>query len=295
MTIGELIDRIYREYLTPPSSTPAATTLTSDINNSTPTIPLDSFLAPEEEARLGTGAIMEIGRELLRVLSVDTVTPLSVTVARAVLGTTATSHSDGDVVFIAPRWTRQSVFDAVGDAIEQLSDELPGLTHSSPTAVSDWAELTPYDSTLEIGDAVEVVGANLFPEGDNLPAWTKNAPRIGIQPAFQSSDVGKVVTVRYRHRYTRPTDETTTLATLNLTGRDQLIMIGAVVSLVGSSDLELAEQEFIAESLAAQGYPVGSGIRVQRALIQWRELLLSRAQTTFHQSNRPTIRQLEPW
>ena len=66
--IGELVDRIYREYLEPMDDLQPYTLLTSSggINSSVTTINFDgTLLTQEEEDVMEAGSIIEIDRELL--------------------------------------------------------------------------------------------------------------------------------------------------------------------------------------------------------------------------------------
>ena len=67
------------------------------------------MLSVEEEDALDAGAIIEIGQELMICTDLNAVAN-TITVTRGARGTTATSHSIGDLVKIAPPFPRKNVF-----------------------------------------------------------------------------------------------------------------------------------------------------------------------------------------
>ncbi|MGV2385032.1 MAG UNVERIFIED_CONTAM: hypothetical protein LOD86_07155, partial [Thermobifida fusca] len=71
-TVGDIIDRIYRDYLLPPDEQPTRFTINgSGMDASTKHMPVDvSMLSPEEMDLLGPGAVIEAGSELLLVEAV---------------------------------------------------------------------------------------------------------------------------------------------------------------------------------------------------------------------------------
>ena len=96
-TIGDLVDRVYREYLETPDNLISYTYLDTAITDTTTTtISFDgNLLSIEEEDLLDAGTVIEIGKELMYCKSINTVDN-TVTVERGVKGTTATTHAIGD-------------------------------------------------------------------------------------------------------------------------------------------------------------------------------------------------------
>ena len=120
--IGELVDRVYREYLEPMDDLTSYTTLNegSELSASDTTITFNGdLLTQEEEDAMDAGTIIECESELMRCVSLDTVNN-QVTVVRGVRGTSNVQHADGSVIKIAPPFPRQVVFDAVKDQINNL-------------------------------------------------------------------------------------------------------------------------------------------------------------------------------
>ena len=119
-TIGNLVDRTYREYLEPMDDIVSYTTLTGAINDTETSVAYNGdLLSVEEEDALDAGAIIEIGQELMICTDLNAVAN-TITVTRGARGTTAASHSIGDLIKIAPPFPRINVFDAVCDQIKNL-------------------------------------------------------------------------------------------------------------------------------------------------------------------------------
>jgi len=65
-TIGNLVDRVYREYLEPMEDIVSYTILSSGIDASETSVGFNGdLLSVEEEDALDTGTIIEIGQELM--------------------------------------------------------------------------------------------------------------------------------------------------------------------------------------------------------------------------------------
>ena len=74
-TIGNLVDRVYREYLEPMEDIVSYSYLTSGIDaNATEIVYDDNLLSVEEEDALDAGTIIEIGQELMYATALNAVT-----------------------------------------------------------------------------------------------------------------------------------------------------------------------------------------------------------------------------
>ena len=108
--IQGLIDRVYREYLEPMDDLQPYTLLTSGLTDSATTVSFNGdLLTQEEEDIMEAGSVIEIGQELMLCKTLDTVND-QVEVVRGVRGTTATTHTSGDIMKIAPPFPRKNVF-----------------------------------------------------------------------------------------------------------------------------------------------------------------------------------------
>ena len=117
--IGNLVDRTFREYLEPMDDIVSYTTLSTGIDPVTSIVFNGDLLSVEEEDALDAGTIIEIGQELMICTDLNAVTD-TITVTRGARGTTAASHTAGDLIKIAPPFPRKNVFDAVCDQIKNL-------------------------------------------------------------------------------------------------------------------------------------------------------------------------------
>ena len=118
-TIGDLVDRVYREYLEPVDKVESYSYLTGGITDTTTTTIgyANDMFSTEEEDALDAGAIIEINQELMFSKSLNTVTN-EITVERGARGTTATTHDAGDVIKIAPAFPRKNVYEAVNHILK---------------------------------------------------------------------------------------------------------------------------------------------------------------------------------
>ena len=110
-TIGNLVDRIYREYLEPNDDIQSFTVLTGGLtaSSSDQTVAYNAdFLTTEEEDSLGTGAFIEINQELMLVTSLNTAAS-TMAVKRAARGTTLAAHSTNDEIKVNPPFPRKVV------------------------------------------------------------------------------------------------------------------------------------------------------------------------------------------
>ena len=119
-TIGDLVNRVYREYLEAPDDLESYSYLTGGINSTATTLAYDGNLfSSEEEDALGAGTVIEINKELMYTTALNTVNN-EITVTRGARGTTKVAHSAGDIIKVSPTFTRQAVYDAIVDQIENL-------------------------------------------------------------------------------------------------------------------------------------------------------------------------------
>ena len=146
-TIGDLIDRVYREYLEPVDKVESYSYLTGGITDTTTTTIgyANDMFSTEEEDALDAGAIIEVNQELMFSKALNTVTN-EITVERGARGTTATTHDAGDVIKIAPAFPRKNVFEAVSDQIKNLYPTLFAVETIELTASTGYKLLGTHGS-----------------------------------------------------------------------------------------------------------------------------------------------------
>ena len=210
--VSTLIDRIYRDYLNKPDDLSAFSRLDGAINNSVTSLTYESGLfSVEEENLLGSGALIEIGQEIMLVTAANTSTR-TLTVSRGYAGTSAAAHSDKDNIFVNPTFPRKTVFDSVGDNIVRLYPSLYNVTTTNVTSGSTFAEVPA--TTVEIlnsyvqnatGDQYTSAGTELL---TNFPPSSTNT---AVQ--FYNTSNGKTVNLVVKRKFVRPTAETDDLST----------------------------------------------------------------------------------
>jgi hypothetical protein len=277
--VSTLIDRIYRDFLNKPDDLSAFSRLDGAISSTTSTSVVyeAGLFSSEEENLLGSGALIEIGQELMLVTAANTSTR-TLTVSRGYAGTTATTHADETNIFINPTFPRKSVYDAVSDNISRLYPSLYNVTTTNVTSNSTYQEVPA--STVEVltsyvqnatGNQYTSAGIELL--RDFPPSSTNTAVQF-----FNTSN-GKTVHLVVKRKFVRPTDETSDIESVCLVAAEyeQIVMVGAVADIIGATDIDASTQEFITEKLAAESYPVGSGERLRNALLRLRSLLIDEA------------------
>jgi hypothetical protein len=277
--VSTLVDRIYRDFLNKPDDLSAFSRLDGAISSTTSTSVVyeSGLFSSEEENLLGSGALIEIGQELMLVTAANTSTR-TLTVSRGYAGTTATTHADETNIFINPTFPRKSVYDAVSDNISRLYPSLYNVTTTNVTSNSTYQEVPA--STVEVltsyvqnatGNQYTSAGIELL--RDFPPSSTNTAVQF-----FNTSN-GKTVHLVVKRKFVRPTDETSDIESVCLVAAEyeQIVMVGAVADIIGATDIDASTQEFITEKLAAESYPVGSGERLRNALLRLRSLLIDEA------------------
>ena len=287
MTVAALIDRTYREWLTPPNEQPTRFKLNdaggisaTDVSAITST----TLLSPEEEDLIGAGTIIEFDRELALITAVSGTSPdLTLTLddvggnRDAKLGTTAVTHADGIDIFLAPDYSRQAVFDALSDAIDDIWPTLWAVkTALIPTSTS-WVEVD--DDVEELFDARLLNRTRISELDPGRVELLLDFPLASSLRAVQYDGLtgGNTVIIRYKAKAVRPTLETDTLASLNIdVSWQKILTVGVAASLLRGSDIDAATQEFITESLAREGFPAGAGESLSNSLLRFQDFLTQR-------------------
>lgn len=236
-TINDIIERVYRRYLTPMFDQPVASTLNANISDTATTVVVSAFRAIEYNDALSRGTIIEVGEELMRVDSasetVSDANPITCTVTRGVFGTTAVAHTAGDQVVVAPQFPRYDVFLAVADEVENLYPDL--------WAVSDerW-DSPPYTLPDDFSDIIECYVQNSA--GELLPHHYAYVTYIAGEPVLAIGGTTPYpVHVTYAAKPIRPIKTTQTLVQLNLQDRwaDIIAMGAAIQHLTGQNISDL--------------------------------------------------------
>jgi len=272
-TVGAVIDRIYRTMLTPPDYQPAGTTLLTDMLVDDTTLRLAAFIMPEDEQLLRTGSIIELDKELMRVL--DYAPALrDATVERGVYGTPVTAHAAGRYVVLSPSYPRQSVFEAVADNIITLYPKLFTISAENLVSISGNVAGVPDDLAVEV---VSVWRDGYTSTQDIDARIVEYHPAVGGRAVITNVNTGQVW-LRYRRRMGKVTSEADTLEGLGVDERwVNIVMAGVGADLFAGRDLPASHVEWVGGVLQAENIPVGTRQSLSVGLVRYRELLLDRA------------------
>jgi len=314
-TIGDLIDRVYREYLEPVDKVESYSYLTGGITDTTTTTIgyANDMFSTEEEDALDAGAVIEVGQELMFSTALNTVTN-EITVTRGARGTTAAAHSAGDLIKITPSFTRKAVFDAVSDQIKNLyptlfaveTIELVASTGykllgtygtdvdtnnylvaplKSISQYTDWSSGSDQTGTRYNGVAIEMIDLpNPFTYTDDTQTErTKTyttGPNVVHAVQFVGISAGHTVYVTFKKKFIAPTSESDQLSTIGLeTEYEPIVMTGVAAQLVAGKDIGKINTSYITEQLEAATYPVGSSNNIGQSLLRYQQLLIQQARS----------------
>jgi len=312
--IAGLVDRTYREYLEPMDDLQPYTLLqtiapaSDGINSTDTTLQFDgTLLTQEEEDVMEAGSIIEIGRELLLCKELDTVND-KVTVVRGVRGTTATAHSEGAVIKIAPPFPRQNVFDAVCDQIKNLYPTLFAVETKSITskvgyipldgstdnhlvapikAISQYTDFSAGSDetgTVFQGVATELVDLPnpfTYTDADGVEqtiTYSNNGPDKVNAIQVYNVNAGHTVFVTFKKKFVTPSAESDLLATIGLEDEyEPIIMAGVAAQIIAGRDIPTATADYITDQLGTSNFPVNSASSIRNSLLQYQRALIQQA------------------
>ncbi len=295
-TIADVIERVYRDYLWPPDEQPARFAVdTGGITDTATALPVDTaLLSPEEESLIGPGTIIEVvstdtGGELMLIEAVTGSPATSLTVRREMFGTSGVAHIATDLIYLAPGFSRQKVYDAVADSIESLFPRL------WTTAVEEtFISASPVELPAECEEILEVRFLTnnrwvVIGGWELLTDYPLTSTEKAIQ--FKAANSGSIQ-VKYRAAAIRPsTDETEVLLDdlLVLDRWIKIVTVGAAAQMVSGEDVSHATIDFITEALAAEGFPVGAGATLRNSLLQFQDFLIRPLADALEARNRTGI------
>ena len=311
-TIGDLVDRVYREYLEPPESVESYSYLTGGISDSVTTVGYaNDMFSVEEEDALDAGCIIEIGQELMFSTALNTVTN-EITVTRGARGTTAASHIAGDLIKIRPEFPRKNVFDAVCDQIENLYPTLFAVETKTITSGIGYRVIGTYGSDVDnnnylvapikaisqytdfssgtdetglkfIGVAVEMIDLpNPFTwtdeDGTERTKTYTTGPQVVHALQFQGISSGYECYVTFKKKFISPTAETDTLVSVGLeTEYEPIVMAGVAAQMVAGKDISKLDAKYITDQMSITNAPIGSSNSLRNSLLQYQQLLIQQA------------------
>ena len=275
-TVRDVIERLYRTYLTPPDYQPAttfmATPTTADHGDITWN--LGEFSVPEDENLVRQGSILEVNQELAIIRAYDEQSN-TVFVERGVYGTPVEAHATGDAVILNTPFSRYSAFQAVADNIMQLYPRLYTVTAENLVEVTNGVSGTDDDLAVEVVS----VWQGSFDLGPDINAKIVDYhPAVGGRAVLASIPQGNIW-VRYRRRMGNATSELDLLGDLGVDERwVGIIMVGAAADLFAGRDLPMSQVEWVSAVLQAETIQVGTRADLAVGLARYRELLIGRAE-----------------
>lgn len=288
-TVGQLIDRTFREYLWPADDRPLTITLGAALTAAATSLTYDDdMMSVEEEQALGPGVLLDIwngdgGEQILLGGNLNTTTNTVDIEVRGANGTTAIAHDLGDVAYVSPTFTRRAVFDAVADNVEDLWPELWQVKTSAltlPNRTSAHLAEAPADMESPMSFRWTLTGGR-WRNADvlafyDLPAAEFASGKAVDVPDAPASEAGYLT---YQAGFTRPTAEADDLsASFGIqAGWGRIIVIGAAAQLLAGREFEAVSQEFLTEQFEQQNYPPGSATDVAFRLWRLHRDLLDRA------------------
>jgi len=307
-TLAELVSRTYREWLSPMDEQPARAVLDTPggMSAGVASFIIDpTILSSEEENLLGEGAVVELENEQILVHAYDsgtfTITTTAAPNGRGYNGTEAISHLDGIPVYLSRYPSRQMVVDALSDSIVLLSADLyrvdtyEFVTIEGPVQIPADVK-APLHLRYQNGTRWETGSVEIL---DNFP---HSATGVAAQCSWEVP-AGTQAVLTYKASFARPADETAELTTpidelpTSIALQPEylpIIMARAVSALALRRDFDTTTVEFVTEALELQGFPVGSGERVARAIERYGLLLIDRAKREQKLANKPPPVQHRP-
>lgn len=313
-TIGDLVDRVYREYLEPVDKVESYSYLSSGINDSVDSITYDGNLfSIEEEDALDAGAIVEVGQELMYTTALNA-SANTITVKRGQRGTTAAAHSAGDIIKIAPAFPRKNVYEAVVDQIKNLYPTLFAVETIELTAstgykllgnhgsdqdsynylvaplkaisqYTDWSTGSDQTGLKYNGVAIEMIDLpNPFTYTDDTSTErTKTyttGPDVVHAVQFVNMSAGHTVYATFKKKFVQPTSESTTLTSVGLEIEyEPIIMTGVAAQLIAGKDISKLNASYITEQLEVSVSPIGSSNSIGNSLLRYQQLLIQQARS----------------
>jgi len=306
-TIGDLVDRVYREYLESPDDLVSYSYLTGGIDSTATTLAYDDGLfSSEEEDALGAGTVIEIDQELMYTTALNVVNN-EITVRRGARGTTAAAHSANAIIKVSPTFTRKAVYDAVVDQIENLYPTLFAVETKSITAktginvlsgatdnyliapVKAISQYTDFDagqdSTISQfrGVSVELVDLpNPFTYTDSEGAeqtvtYTSGPNKVNAMQSYGIT-AGKTIYVSFKKKFVTVTSESDTLASIGLENEyEPIVMAGVAAQLIAGKDVPSLTANYITQQIQVQNVPIGSSNSIRNSLLQYQQLLIQQA------------------
>lgn len=223
------------------------------------------------------GAVIEIESELMRVVAVTPATKTA-TVTRGYGNSTAATHLVSTPVFVNPKFSKQAIFSAMNDQIDELSGEglfqivVKELTYSSAVDGYDLTSLTVAEEVFEV--TYQDTGSQKRWPRMPRTQWElrRNAETDDFASGFAlfltgEGQQGRELRVLVKAPFTRLTtivDDVNSVAGLASTANG-LLKYGAAMKLVYWRETMRSVFESQGDSRRAEEVPMGAQISAARA------------------------------
>lgn len=288
-TVANIIDRVFRQYLEPPSAQPAICYTATALDASQDDVTLTAFETVEDQDLLRQGVILELGSELVKIKTYNP-TSAAATIRRGQLGSTATIHSTDTQVKLAPEFTRMDAFSAVAENMMILGAKLfttrtdyvsfsDGAASIDPLAVSIIRFRPDNPNDVDLSESMEIVDYH---------------PAVGGRAVTSQHWVSGYVT--YRCRLGVPTVESDTTESLGLENVwIPALLAGVAGDVMAGRDIPETQFNWISQALEPEAVPFGSRLRLAGSLKQYQRFLITEFVNEMNREYRPTVRMLSPF
>ena len=280
--IGQLVDRVFREYLEPNDDIQSFSVLRGDMAADASVVTLNydaNYLTSEEEDALEPGAVVEVNRELMLVTALST-TAQQLTVERAFRSTTLAAHTTKDVMRLNPVFPRNTVFNAV---VDQISNLYPTLYATETKSISSKTGYIILDGTNDnhFIAPIKAISQNTdFSSGADETGIVYQGVAVEMvdlpNPFTYTDPNGASQTVTY----TKGPNKVNAIQVYNVSSGHTvhvIIMAGVAAQLISGRDIPSATVENVTQSMQSQGFPVNSASTIRNSLLQYQRVLLEQA------------------
>ena len=258
-TAGQLIDRVNSELLA--GTVEERNKLAASTDASQTDIEMTYSLGSLRE-----NTVFQIGTELFYVWEVNT-TSKTATVERGHGGTTAATHTLGDIVTVNPRFPRQSVLNNLNAELTDLSSPMNGLFQMKTVDVSyngsdRMVNLTGVTDIIDLYDVRYRYLNDDYPIVRNV-RLLRDMPTTdfasGFALTFDTPVRSGSVRVLYKAPYTPFTAESDTVADAGGTSSlDDLLSLGAQIRVMAGREVKRNFTESQGDTRRAEEVPAGA-------------------------------------
>lgn len=258
-TAGQLVDRVTSELLA--GTVEERNKLASGINASDTTVTFTYGLGGLREQ-----TVFEVGTEQMYIWSVNS-SSKTAEVERGFNGTTAASHSTGDVALVNPRFPRHRVFDQLNSELVDLSSPLNGLFQVKTVDLAYNGSDRMIDMT-GVTDMIDLHDVRYRYLNDDYPVirsvrLLRDMPTTdfasGFVLAFDDYLRAGTVRVIYKAPYGTFTAESDTVAGVGGSAHlDDLLVIGAQMRMIAGREVKRNFTESQGDTRRAEEVPAGA-------------------------------------